>query len=145
MFRTVLVANRGEIACRVIATLDRLGIESVAVYSEADHDALHVRRARRAVPIGPAEPAASYLNADALIRAARESGAQAIHPGYGFLAENAAFAEAVEKAGLVFVGPTAAQARVLGDKLEARAAAHAAGVPVVPGAEVPAGDHATAE
>ncbi len=144
MFRRVLVANRGEIACRVISTLDLLGIESVAVFSEADRDALHVRRARHAVSIGAAEPAESYLNVEALLRAAHESGAEAVHPGYGFLAENADFAAAVEKAGLVFIGPTPDQARTLGDKLRARAAAAAAKIPVVPGAEVPAGDLAGA-
>ncbi len=137
MFRKVLVANRGEIACRVLHTLEVLEIPSVAVYSDADREALHVRQADEACHIGGADPADSYLNITALIRAARERGADAVHPGYGFLAENADFADACEREGLNFIGPTSSQIRRLGDKLEARAAAADAGVPVVPGAEVP--------
>jgi 3-methylcrotonyl-CoA carboxylase alpha subunit len=135
MFEKVLIANRGEIACRITATLRALGIRAVAVYSEADRDALHVRVADEAHPIGSAEPRASYLNGEALITAARKSGAEAIHPGYGFLAENAEFAAAVEAAGLVFIGPMPEHIRTLGDKRAARAVAAQHGVPVVPGAE----------
>ncbi len=135
MFAKILIANRGEIACRIAATLRDLGIRSVAVYSEADRGALHTRVCDEARAIGPAEPRASYLNAEALVRAAREAGAQAIHPGFGFLAENADFADAVESAGLTFIGPTGAQIRAMGDKREARRLAAKTGVPVVPGAE----------
>jgi acetyl/propionyl-CoA carboxylase alpha subunit len=135
MFRRVLIANRGEIAVRIAITLRELGIRPIAVYSEADRRAYHTRVVDDAVPIGPAEPRASYLDAAALIEAAKRTGAEAIHPGYGFLSENAAFAAAVEEAGLVFIGPTAEQIRLMGDKRAARAAAMAAGVPVVPGAE----------
>src|SRR5687767_7740353 len=112
-----------------------MGIRSVAVCSDADRAALHTRVADEARAIGPAEPRASYLNAEALVRAARESGAEAIHPGYGFLAESAEFAAAVESAGLVFIGPTPEQVRAMGDKRAARELAKEAGVPVVPGAE----------
>uniref|UniRef100_A0A832MKN5 ATP-grasp domain-containing protein n=1 Tax=Eiseniibacteriota bacterium TaxID=2212470 RepID=A0A832MKN5_UNCEI len=135
MFRRVLVANRGEIACRVAQTLQEMGVRPVAVFSEADRGALHTRVMDEAVEIGPAEPRASYLNADALIAAAKRAGCEAVHPGYGFLSENAAFAEAVEAAGLVFIGPTPEQIRAMGDKRAARALAAEAGVPVVPGAE----------
>ena len=135
MFRTVLIANRGEIACRIAATLHEMGIRSVAVCSEADRGALHVRVCDEAVCIGAPEPRASYLNIDAIIAAARKSGAEAIHPGYGFLAENAGFARAVEAAGLVFVGPAPEQIDAMGDKRAARRIAIEAGVPVVPGAE----------
>jgi len=135
MFRRVLIANRGEIACRIAATLREMGIQPVAVYSEADRGALHVRSMDEAVPIGAADPRASYLDAGAIVAAAKHCGADAIHPGYGFLAENAAFAAAVEAAGLAFVGPTPEQVRALGDKRAARALAVKAGVPVVPGVE----------
>src|ERR1700745_3926378 len=109
MFDTVLVANRGEIACRVIRTLKRLGIASVAVYSEADRHAMHVMLAGEAVCIGPALAAQSYLNSAAILEAARACGADAVHPGYGFLSENAAFAQACDDAGIRFIGPTHAQ------------------------------------
>ena len=135
MFRKVLIANRGEIACRIAATLREMGILPVAVFSEADRCALHARVMDEGYLIGPAEPRASYLNADALIGAAKRSGADAIHPGYGFLAENADFAAAVDAAGLVFIGPTPDQVRALGDKRAARALAARANVPVVPGVE----------
>ena len=135
MFKKVLIANRGEITCRVAATLHEMGIRTVAVYSEADRGALHTRVCDEARWIGAAEARESYLNIDAVVSAARESGADAVHPGFGFLAENAAFAEAVAAAGLTFIGPTPAQIRAMGDKREARRLADAAGVPIVPGAE----------
>ncbi len=131
--KKVLVANRGEIAVRVIRTLRTLGISSVAVYSDADRNALHARMADEAVRIGPPPASESYLRQNAIIQAARESGADAIHPGYGFLSENAAFAEAVEKAALIFVGPTPGNIARLGDKLASRHALREAGIPPVPG------------
>jgi 3-methylcrotonyl-CoA carboxylase alpha subunit len=133
MFSTILIANRGEIACRVIRTARRLGIRTVAVYSDADADAQHVRQADEAYPIGGPRPQDSYLRGDAIIDVARRSGAQAIHPGYGFLSENADFADAVEAAGLVFIGPAAASMRKMGSKAGAKDLMQAAGVPVVPG------------
>src|SRR3954452_16124064 len=105
MFRKILIANRGEIACRIIRTAQRMGIATVAVYSDADADALHVRMADEAIRIGPAPSAESYLDIDAIVRACRQSGAEAVHPGYGFLSENSAFAQALAKAGVTFIGP----------------------------------------
>ncbi|MGW2044323.1 acetyl/propionyl/methylcrotonyl-CoA carboxylase subunit alpha [Streptomyces sp. NPDC001858] len=137
MFETVLVANRGEIAVRVIRTLRALGVRSVAVFSDADADARHVREADTAVRIGPPPAAQSYLSAERLLEAAARTGAQAVHPGYGFLAENAAFARACEEAGLVFVGPPADAIALMGDKIRAKETVQAAGVPVVPGGRDP--------
>ncbi|WP_456821117.1 acetyl/propionyl/methylcrotonyl-CoA carboxylase subunit alpha [Cellulomonas sp. URHB0016] len=137
MFGTVLVANRGEIACRVIRTLRRMGIRSVAVYSDADGDALHVTLADVAVRIGPAEPRASYLSVDAVVDAARATGADALHPGYGFLSENPDLAKACEAAGIVFVGPGIEALVVMGDKIRAKKHVSAAGVPVIPGVALP--------
>jgi 3-methylcrotonyl-CoA carboxylase alpha subunit len=133
MFHTVLIANRGEIACRIIRTLKRLGIRSVAVFSDADACAQHVLQADLAVHIGGSPPAESYLLGDRIIAAALQTGAQAIHPGFGFLSENADFADAVERAGLTFIGPRAASMRKMGSKAGAKELMHAAGVPVVPG------------
>ncbi|AZM53392.1 acetyl/propionyl-CoA carboxylase subunit alpha [Streptomyces sp. WAC 01529] len=133
MFSTVLVANRGEIAVRVIRTLRTLGIRSVAVFSDADADARHVREADTAVRIGPAPAAESYLSVESILRAAAASGAQAVHPGYGFLAENAGFAQACADAGITFIGPPAGAISLMGDKIRAKETVEAAGVPVVPG------------
>ncbi|MFD5880071.1 acetyl/propionyl/methylcrotonyl-CoA carboxylase subunit alpha [Streptomyces yangpuensis] len=133
MFSTVLVANRGEIAVRVIRTLRELGIRSVAVFSDADADARHVREADTAVRIGPAAAAESYLSVERLLDAAKRTGAEAVHPGYGFLAENAAFAQACAEAGLAFIGPPASAISLMGDKIRAKETVKAAGVPVVPG------------
>ncbi|MFI9059155.1 acetyl-CoA carboxylase biotin carboxylase subunit [Streptomyces anulatus] len=133
MFDTVLVANRGEIAVRVIRTLREQGVRSVAVFSDADADARHVREADAAVRIGPPAASESYLSVPALLEAARRTGAQAVHPGYGFLAENAEFAQACADAGLVFIGPPASAISLMGDKIRAKETVAAAGVPVVPG------------
>jgi len=133
MFKSVLIANRGEIACRIARTAKRLGLRTIAVYSEADSAALHVRLADEAHPIGPAPAADSYLRIDALIAAAKQVHAQCIHPGYGFLAENADFAQACIDAGIVFVGPKPAAIRAMGLKNSAKALMEKAGVPVVPG------------
>lgn len=141
--RTLLVANRGEIACRVMRTADRLGMRTVAIHSDADVDALHVRSADLAVRVGPAAARESYLDIEAVLRAARESGADAIHPGYGFLSQNADFADACAAAGIVFVGPGGAAMRAMGRKDEAKALMRAAGVPVVPGWQGEVQDEAT--
>jgi acetyl-CoA carboxylase biotin carboxylase subunit len=135
MFERVLVANRGEIAVRVIRALHELGIEAVAVYSTADENGLHVRLADRAVRIGPPPAAQSYLSIPAVIAAAATTGCEAVHPGYGFLAENPAFVEACDENGLVFVGPTADVMARMGDKAQAKREMRAAGVPLVPGSE----------
>jgi acetyl-CoA carboxylase biotin carboxylase subunit len=135
MFDKILVANRGEIAVRIIRTLHEMGITSVAIHSDADRNAHHVRVADEAFRVGPAPSAESYLRIDRIIEIARETGARAIHPGYGFLAENAGFAAACEKAGLAFIGPPASVIAALGDKVEARRIAERAGAPTVPGSE----------
>ena len=131
--KKLLIANRGEIARRIVRSAGRMGIATVAVYSDADREALHAREADEAVRIGGAAPAASYLNVDAIIDAARRSGADAVHPGYGFLSENAGFAGACVDAGLIFVGPPAGMIAVMGDKAQAKRLAEEAGVPVMPG------------
>lgn len=133
MFSKILIANRGEIAVRIMRTIKEMGIGTVAVYSEADRGALHVLKADQAVFLGDSDPTSSYLNQEKLIAAARESGAEAIHPGYGFLAENPQFAEAVKNAGLTFIGPSAETMAQLGDKTTARRLMKAGGVPVIPG------------
>ncbi len=133
MFNTLLIANRGEIACRVVRTARRMGIRTVAVYSEADANAMHVQAADRAVAIGGSAPRDSYLNIARIIDAARATGAQAIHPGYGFLSENPAFADACAEAGIIFVGPPASAMRAMGSKSAAKALMESHGVPVLPG------------
>ncbi|HEY9058647.1 MAG TPA: biotin carboxylase N-terminal domain-containing protein, partial [Aurantimonas sp.] len=133
MFTNLLIANRGEIACRIIRTAKRLGIRTVAVFSDADRNALHVEMADEAVHIGPAPVGESYLKGERIIAAARRTGAEAIHPGYGFLSENPDFVAAVEVAGLIFVGPSASAIRAMGLKDAAKKLMHDAGVPVVPG------------
>ena len=136
MFRRVLVANRGEIAVRIVRTLREMGITSIAAFSDADRDALFVLQADEAYRLGPPPAAESYLNVGAILEVARLSKADAVHPGYGFLAENAEFAEAVTEAGMTFVGPSPAAIRLMGDKVRARRAVAAAGVPIVPGSAV---------
>ena len=145
MPESVLVANRGEIARRVIRTARRLGIRSIAVYSEADAGLPYVLEADQAVLLGPAQPAASYLNAEAILTAAREAGAASVHPGYGFLAENAAFAGRVIDAGLTWIGPPPAAIAAMGDKISARNLMESAGVPVAAGSREPVADLAAAE
>ena len=133
MFDKILIANRGEIACRVMRTARRLGIRTVAVYSEADANAMHVAMADEAVLIGPAAAAESYLRGDVILEAAKRTGAQAIHPGYGFLSENAGFAQGCAKAGVVFIGPPVGAIHAMGSKAESKRLMEAAGVPLVPG------------
>jgi 3-methylcrotonyl-CoA carboxylase alpha subunit len=142
-FRTLLIANRGEIAVRVIRTARAMGLRTVAVYSEADRDAMHVALADEAVLLGPARARDSYLNIERVIEAARKSGAEAVHPGYGFLSENAEFAQGCADAGLVFVGPTAAMMTAMGSKSGSKMLMEKAGVPLVPGYHGEAQDEAT--
>src|ERR1700754_3189842 len=137
MFSKVLVANRGEIAVRVMRALDELGIPSVAVYSEADRESQHVRRAAEAYLLGPGPATESYLNVDKLMEVIEASGAEAVHPGYGFLAENAAFAKRLEEAGITFIGPPASAIEAMGSKTRARELMKDAGVPIVPGTTDP--------
>src|SRR5579872_1506700 len=133
MFKRILIANRGEIACRIIKTARRMGIASVAIFSEADRDALHVEMADEAVPIGPPPAAQSYLSIERIVEACRKTGAEAVHPGYGFLSEREAFAAALAKAGIVFIGPNAKAIAAMGDKIESKKLAMAAGVSTVSG------------
>src|SRR5260370_1244059 len=143
-FDTVLIANRGEIACRVIRACRAKGLSTVAVFSDADRNALHTRMADRAVHIGAAVPTASYLNMESLLAAARVTGAQAIHPGYGFLAENGVFAARCIQEGLVFIGPPPEVITAMGSKLAARQTMRARGIAVIPGSDAPLdGDAAT--
>ena len=137
MFEKVLVGNRGESALRIVRALDELGIASVAVYSELDRDAPHVRRAGEAYNLGEGAAAENYLSIEKILDVARRSGAEAIHPGYGFLAENAPFAQACERAGIVFIGPPADAIDAMGSKTRARELMAAAGVPIVPGTTAP--------
>src|SRR3954462_1725357 len=133
MFKRILIANRGEIACRIIKTARRMGIETVAVYSEADKDALHVEMADEAVHIGPPPAAESYLSIEKIVAACKRTGAEAVHPGYGFLSEREAFPTALAKAGIVFIGPNPNAIRIMGDKVAAKTAAAEAKVTTVPG------------
>ena len=133
MFQKILIANRGEIACRVIKTARRMGIATVAVYSDADRGALHVKMADEAVHIGPSPAAQSYIVIDKIMQAVRETGAEAVHPGYGFLSENRHFAAALESAGVAFIGPPSFAIEQMGDKITSKKIAQAAGVSTVPG------------
>src|SRR6202140_2919363 len=133
MFKRILIANRGEIACRIIKTARRMGIETVAVYSEADRDALHVEMADKAVLIGPPAAAESYLAMEKIVEACCKTGAEAVHPGYGFLSEREAFPRALSEAGIVFIGPNAGAIAAMGDKIESKKAAARADVSTVPG------------
>ena len=142
MFKKILIANRGEIACRVIRTARKMGIATVAVYSDADARAPHVRMADEAVRLGPAPASESYLRADLIILACKETGAEAVHPGYGFLSERESFARALEEAGIAFIGPPPNAIAAMGDKIESKKLAQKANVNVVPGY---LGDIATTE
>ncbi|MFP4405043.1 biotin carboxylase N-terminal domain-containing protein, partial [Rhodosalinus sp.] len=133
MFKKILIANRGEIACRVIKTARKMGIATVAVYSDADKNALHVEMADEAIHIGPAPANQSYIVIDRIMAAIRESGAEAVHPGYGFLSENPKFAEALEQAGVAFIGPPRGAIEAMGDKITSKKLAQEAGVNTVPG------------
>ncbi|MCG8427676.1 MAG: ATP-grasp domain-containing protein, partial [Chromatiales bacterium] len=133
MFEKILIANRGEIACRVMKTARKMGIKTVAVYSDADRDALHVQMADEAVHIGASASAESYLVMDRIIQACKDTGAQAVHPGYGFLSENSAFCEALEKEGIAFIGPATYAIESMGDKITSKNLAEEAGVNVIPG------------
>src|SRR3989338_2600351 len=144
MFEKILIANRGEIALRVIRACREMGIKSVAVHSTADADAMHVRMADESVCIGPASSTDSYLSKAAIISACEITGAQAVHPGYGFLSENAAFAQALQDHGITFIGPNAEHIRIMGDKITAKETAKALGIPVVPGSEGGVPDFETA-
>src|SRR5204863_2402533 len=135
-FGKILIANRGEIACRIMRTARRMGIRTVAVYSEADREALHVRQADGAVAVGPAPSRDSYLRIDRIVAAARSTGAEAVHPGYGFLSENVALADACAAAGIVFVGPARDAIEAMGDKIRAKQTVARAGVRTVPGSDV---------
>ena len=145
MFDKILIANRGEIALRVIRACQEMGIKSVAVHSTADADAMHVRMADESVCIGPAPSSQSYLSKAAIISACEITGAQAVHPGYGFLSENAAFAQALEDHGITFIGPSAEHIRIMGDKITAKETAKALGIPVVPGSDGGVPDYETAQ
>ncbi len=144
MFDKILIANRGEIALRVVRACREMGITSVAVHSTADADAMHVRMADESVCIGPAPSSESYLNKAAIISACEITGAQAVHPGYGFLSENAAFAQALEDHDITFIGPSAEHIRIMGDKITAKETAKALGIPVVPGSDGGVADFETA-
>ncbi len=133
MFSKILIANRGEIACRVMRSARRMGLKTVAVYSAADAGALHVELADEAVAIGPAPATESYLAIDKIVAACKETGAEAVHPGFGFLAENPAFVEALEAEGITFIGPPAGAIRAMGDKIESKRLAAEAGVDTIPG------------
>ena len=133
MFKKVLIANRGEIAVRIIRACREMGISPVAVYSEADRTGLHVALADEAVAIGPAPAVESYLDMDRIVKAVRDTGAEAVHPGYGFLAENADIARRLEKEGIVFIGPRSEPLELVGDKVRARQTMEKAGIPVIPG------------
>lgn len=135
MFRKILIANRGEIALRVLRTCKEMGIKTVAIYSDADKDSLHVRYADEAVNVGPPLARKSYLNIERIIQAAKETEAEAIHPGYGFLAENGPFVEACDRHGIKFIGPTSETQRLTGAKIESRIIAARCGVPVSPGSD----------
>ncbi len=137
MFSKVLIANRGEIAVRIVRACEELGVATVAVYSELDRDALHVQRADEAYLLGAGPASESYLNVEKIIEVCQQSGAQAVHPGYGFLAENAGFAKALEDAGIVFIGPPSSAIEAMGSKTRARELMQAAGVPIVPGTTEP--------